>query len=123
TPDAIVTFGPYRASDIVVVSSTSITCSTPPAKGLLDVTITEAGGSVTSTGAYTGTPMPAALTCLENGSLNYIRYLYDTPTKSDRDGDSILLDFTLADVDSNFVQLRRGNYVTFTTQTYPLWFT
>src|SRR5271157_6057366 len=91
TPDAIVTFGPYRASDIVVVSSTSITCSTPPAKGLLDVTITEAGGSVTSTGAYTGTPMPAALTCLENGSLNYIRYLYDTPTKSDRDGDSILL--------------------------------
>ena len=123
TSDATVMFGPYNANDIVFVSSSELTCTTPPAKGLLDVTVIELGGTVVSSGAYTGIPVGVVLSCEENPGLNYARYIYDTPTKSDRDGDSILLDFTLADVDASFVQLRRGNYITFTTQTYPRWFT
>lgn len=124
TSDATVIFGPTTANDIVVVSSTSITCLTPPQVGLVAVTVTEANGSASLVDSYTGTPMPVALYSSNPGTTaNYVKYIFDTPVKSDRDGDSILLDFTLADVDADFVQLRRGNYITFTSQTYPLWFT
>lgn len=56
-------------------------------------------------------------------SANYETYLYDSPVKDDRDGDAILLDFTLAATDVNFVRLSRGNYVKYTTNTYGVWAT
>lgn len=56
-------------------------------------------------------------------SADYRKYLYDTPAKTDRDGDAILFDFTLAETDASFVKLNRGNYIKFTTDTYPIWFT
>jgi len=56
-------------------------------------------------------------------STDYIKYLFDFPKKTDQDGDSILLDFSLANTDSNFVQLYRGNYVVFNTGTYGTWYT
>jgi hypothetical protein len=58
-----------------------------------------------------------------NTSADYRKYIYDTPVKDDRDGDAILLDFTLANTDSSFKRLSRGNYIKFTTNTYPIWYT
>ena len=56
-------------------------------------------------------------------SENYIKYLYDYPTKDDQVGNSILLTFTLADTDAGFVKLHRGNYIIFETATYGIWYT
>lgn len=51
---ATVTFGGNAATNIVVVSSTQITCTTPAhAPGAADVVVTTSGGIVTSTGGYT----------------------------------------------------------------------
>lgn len=58
-----------------------------------------------------------------NTSADYRKYIYDIPMKDDRDGDAILLDFTLANTDSSFKKLSRGNYIKFTTNTYPIWYT
>jgi hypothetical protein len=55
--------------------------------------------------------------------LDYFRYLYDAPQKDDRLGDSILMDFTLAPIDSSFVRPSRGNYVTVVTDTFGTWYT
>lgn len=56
-------------------------------------------------------------------SSDYRKYLYAAPKKNDRDGNSVLLDFALVPGDASFVKLNRGNYVKFTTATYPVWFT
>lgn len=49
-----VTFGGTAATGVVVVSDTTITATTPAhAAGIVDVTVTAPGGSVTGTGAYT----------------------------------------------------------------------
>jgi hypothetical protein len=68
--------------------------------------------------------MALSLTSTAPGtSADYLKYLYDQPIKSDRDGDAVLLDFTLAATDSSFVKLNRGNWIKFQTATYPIWFT
>lgn len=59
-------------------------------------------------------------------SENYNRYLWNenTPmTKTDNQGDAVLLDFALVPTDSDFVKLKRGSYVTVNTSKYPKWFT
>ncbi len=54
---------------------------------------------------------------------DYIRYLASNPVKNDRINDATLLDFSLSPTDSSFVPLRAGNYIVFTSKTYPVWFT
>jgi len=56
-------------------------------------------------------------------SSDYMKYVYDQPVKTDRDGEAVLLDFTLASTDTNFVKLNRGNYIKITTNTYATWYT
>ena len=49
---ATVDFGPNAATDVVVVSSTEITCVTPAGTGTVDVTVTTSGGTYTLDNAY-----------------------------------------------------------------------
>jgi hypothetical protein len=44
-------------------------------------------------------------------------------TKTDRKGDTVLLDFALVPYDTAFVKLHRGAYITVDSATYPKWFT
>lgn len=55
----------------------------------------------------------------------YEKYLWDGAlTKSDRYGESTLLDFSLVDInDGLLVKLTRGAYITVDSATYPKWFT
>lgn len=54
---ATVTFGGNPASGLIVVNSTTITCSTPAvAAGAVDVAVTTTGGTGTLTGGFTYTP-------------------------------------------------------------------
>jgi len=60
TGATVVTFGGIAATNIVVVSDTTVTATTPAhAAGAVDVTITTPGGTMTGTGLYTYvTPAP-----------------------------------------------------------------
>jgi len=61
--DATVSFGGNLATNVVVISSTEITCVTPVHfPGTVDVKVTEAAGSVTATNAYTYTASKVPLT-------------------------------------------------------------
>ncbi|MHC4942090.1 MAG: IPT/TIG domain-containing protein [Planctomycetota bacterium] len=54
TPDTSVSFGGTAATSIVVVNSTTITCTTPAhAAGAVDVTVTNSNGSDTLPGGFT----------------------------------------------------------------------
>ncbi len=58
--------------------------------------------------------------------LNFMKYLWleGSPlTKTDRKGETNLLDFALVAGDSSFVKLRRGAYIAIDTVTYGRWFT
>jgi hypothetical protein len=73
-------------------------------------------------------PSPSSLkmTCSRAGtSADYKTYLYGDIIKNDRFNDSTLLDFALAANinDANFVPLRRGDYITVDSVTFPHWFT
>lgn len=116
-------FGTTLASTIVVVSATSITCLSPSGTGTVNVKVTTVGGSVTKTNGYSYVTSLILYSTAPGTTANYIKYLFDSPVKDDKDGDAITLDFTLANTDASFVQLRRGNYVIFGTNTYPIWFT
>jgi len=54
TPDTAVTFGGVGASNVVVVDSSTITCTSPAhSSGLVNITVTNSNGSDTLTGAFT----------------------------------------------------------------------
>jgi len=77
---ATVTFGSVAATNVNVVSATSITATTPAqtAAGAVNVTVTTTGGAVTSTNAYTYLAVPTVST--EYGTFrnsNGIWYLTD----------------------------------------------
>lgn len=48
-----VQFGEEEATDVVVVSDTEVTVTTPAGTGTVDVTVTSDGGSDTLAAAYT----------------------------------------------------------------------
>jgi hypothetical protein len=58
---------------------------------------------------------------------NYYKYLDSSingkMAKTDRIAEPTLLDFCLIPYDGSFVKLRRGNYITVDTVTFPKWFT
>lgn len=54
---------------------------------------------------------------------DYSRYIYGNIKKTDRYQNSVLLDFALAPIDSSFVKLTKGSYITVDSTTYPKWFT
>lgn len=58
---------------------------------------------------------------------NYYKYLDSSINgkiaKTDRIAEPTLLDFCLIPYDASFVKLRRGNYITVDTVTFPKWFT
>jgi hypothetical protein len=58
---------------------------------------------------------------------NYYKYLDSSINgkiaKTDRIAEPTLLDFCLIPYDGSFVKLRRGNYITVDTVTFPKWFT
>ena len=58
------------------------------------------------------------------GATEYVKYLAEGITKTDRQGDSTLLDFTLMSLsDPAFVKPVRGDYVVVNSTKYPKWFT
>src|SRR5574343_867769 len=65
------------------------------------------------------------LTCSRAGTnSDYVKYLAAGITKTDRRGDSDLLDFTLyGKQDPTFVKLTRGDYIVVNSTKYPKWFT
>jgi glycine cleavage system regulatory protein len=68
--------------------------------------------------------MPITFTTTQAGaSPDYEKYLMERPQKTARYKDSTLLDFSLAPVDTAFVKLTRGAYITLDSTTYPKWFT
>lgn len=60
---------------------------------------------------------------MSGASADYERYLGSLPVKTMRYKDSTLFDFTLIPLDTSFVKLHRGAYISFSTTTYPKWFT
>ncbi|MFA6363344.1 beta strand repeat-containing protein [Methanoregula sp.] len=78
---ATVTFGSVAATNVNVVSATSITATTPAqtAAGAVNVTVTTTGGAVTSTNAYTYLAVPTVSTAYGTfRNSNGIWYLTDT---------------------------------------------
>jgi hypothetical protein len=65
-----------------------------------------------------------SLKCTRTGSTEYLKYLAAGITKTDRKGDSTLLDFTLYSLsDPAFTKLVRGDYIVVDSVKYPKWFT
>jgi hypothetical protein len=56
-------------------------------------------------------------------SADYVKYLFDTPSKTDRINEPTLFDFSVYPWDASFVKLKRGTYITVTTTSYGTWFT
>lgn len=68
--------------------------------------------------------MPLTFTSTAAGtSADYLRYLGERPTKTDRKNEPSTLAFSLIPIDGSFVKLVRGNYIKLDTVTYPNWFT
>ncbi len=66
-----VTVGGANVTDLIVVSATQITATTPAhAAGLVDLVLTAPGGVVTKTGAFTYVPGCAAQTIRVSGTIN-----------------------------------------------------
>lgn len=59
----------------------------------------------------------------EAPSLEYRRYLTINPVRTQALNSPTLLDFALAEIDTAFVPLTRGDYITVVTADFPKWFT
>jgi hypothetical protein len=82
TGDTDVTFGGIDATSIVVVSSTTITCETPPhAEGKVDVTVSNSNGSDTLNDGFTyqGPASIHTLTYSQNGNTVTLNWGLSSP--------------------------------------------
>lgn len=59
----------------------------------------------------------------DNPRLEYSRYISAVPTKTDTKNQPTKLEFSMVPIDSSFVKLVRGNYISFQTAKYGAWFT